>query len=811
MPDGGAWKRLYGAGPEDKNKNLLMGMFVLSSAFRVKAGQLDVPGGDAGAAFWSSLVGKDCRQEPLDFIVNLATRGEGKLNYLFTFAYFLPPPAHKIALCHFDADRMAEVCNLIALTDEEKLTDSRFPRLRSFNFFSLLYALREKGGAFDFPYGISAWFEAVKHENADRLKRYLKRLQIPGEGPDLYHLYSLLLKAETAKKRGMGELQKFISIYTRFHDRPELLTPEIVSRLYRDYEDYNILIDFIEKIPIRKPATLVGLLEWVRRIEELDRDDREIFTALFQSLLEIVSGIARRPAPGGDIDFDRLVQELIRLPLDRAPFYDALFRFLDEKLKIRLEEAIVDESFADFVSLAFSNQTLHLRDALYEFTVQDLYKKNLAEIGESQEICSLSMLLTIDRLLGEIMASTPDENLDIAVRLRAAFNALPNPGISDNAPKPIRDRFKMFDRTALSLDLHDLFRRFKEGVSPEVLGEIVSQIKHRHLLPHLKDYLLTFAYAINAPSMNLKSFLNPNLIRLHDWKFSKEATPWNDSGAHKPSDSFMGFHFRGGLSRLNIAFAGNISDHLFGRNYIYNAQLAQAVIVNVLDFYPVPAVNHSQRFTALLLKLGLEVLSKAGEEEDARSALLEEAPTLTAGYHYRRLMAFLAGEAGESNLFFNEILEIGERFFRKGGQYLEGFSDFQALSLYSRGPLAEAVQDEIHCFGNIYYHTFGSLTARKMPLFPQELALLFDSGWVSGERINEFKVKVAFHAYQKKVSPLLSGQLLYRFLFKTARQFYSQNHERDYFSTYFIFNIFNNSFISRTVKRLNQQGYLRIK
>ncbi|MDQ1352282.1 MAG: hypothetical protein QG657_2588, partial [Acidobacteriota bacterium] len=61
-----------------------------------------------------------------------------------------------------------------------------------------------------------------------------------------------------------NEMQKFISLYNKFYYRPQLLTEEVLSLMYNNYDQYNVLVDYIEKIPIRKPETVIKLFTWVK-------------------------------------------------------------------------------------------------------------------------------------------------------------------------------------------------------------------------------------------------------------------------------------------------------------------------------------------------------------------------------------------------------------------------------------------------------------------------------------------------------------------------------------------------------------------
>jgi hypothetical protein len=803
QPAGGAWKKIY------EDKKLLMGMFVLSSALRVKENRLDLPGGAEADVFWSGLVGKDYREAPFDFLVQLATAEHGKWNYLYVFSYFLPADMQKILFG--EPRKMQALCRLIQLAEEEKLTGSSFPGLRPFSFYTLMYALQATGDKVNFPGGLLAWMEPVRLKYYAQFKNESAEMKAASDASTVYDLLWLLLKVSSLNKNGMGEMQKFISIYSKFYPRPELLNKETIAGLYNMYENYNVLVDFAEKIPFKKPETISkSFSDLVLRLDELDKDDLSLFSSLIQSVFELFSQQAKYIPADLSPDYDRMVAALLDISMDRSVFYDRFFQYLERELKIPLKSSTADDAFMDFILRGIPNRTLHIQDASYRFIIKNVFKQTLQEILASQEIGSLGMLLEINRMLERIRQGNAEEMASIRQRLFDLFNVLPNPGISDNAPRSVRDRFKPYSRTALNRDLQHLVNKSRNQSPPEALKKLVSEIKTKYLIYHLRDYLLAHAYALNAKNLDLKSFLNPNLVRLHDFEGEKGQTPWNFTAAQRRGDTLLGFHLKGGLSRLNIDFAANLNDHLFGRNYIYNAHHIQAVIVNLLDFYPIPGVNHSQTYTALLVKFALELIEQAKTNEDIRHDLCRELPTITAGFHYRKAMQYMDRLADNHNLFFSELLQIGRRFFWRG-EYLNGFSEQNKLTAYSRDPLAEVIGHENHRFGSIYSHTFGTLTPRQMPIFPQEVANLFDSGWIGGEMIDEFKVKVAYHAYRKKISSYLSGQVLYQFLFKTCRQFYSQNHSRDYYSTYFVFDIFNSSYLNKTIKKLNQRGHLRIQ
>jgi hypothetical protein len=209
---------------------------------------------------------------------------------------------------------------------------------------------------------------------------------------------------------------------------------------------------------------------------------------------------------------------------------------------------------------------------------------------------------------------------------------------------------------------------------------------------------------------------------------------------------------------------------------------------------------------------GMELMRKAREKKNInlRNDLIKELSAVTSGYHYRSVIDYLTGKTREYHLFCSETRNAAEIFFKKG-KYLEESQYKEQLEAFNRPPLKKILQAESHRFGGIYYRTFGNLVPHRFRLFPQEAANFFASGWVSGEMIDEFKVRMGWYFYKKHMPPFLLGHVLYEYFNSTAPRFLSQNHPNDYFSTYFIFEIFNDSHFNCLLKNLQKEGHLKLK
>ncbi len=167
-PRFGAWKKIY------NDKKFLMGMFILSDGLRVtKNGQWALPGGKPAEAFWCQLAEKDHKKSPLsslEFLHSLATKDEGKLNYLYLFSTFLPPEAQKALFTGINAQKFQGIYHLISLTKKEKLKETQFPEIKDSNFYTLLYSLRMKDNAFQFPHGADHWLRVIKRSDEEDYK-----------------------------------------------------------------------------------------------------------------------------------------------------------------------------------------------------------------------------------------------------------------------------------------------------------------------------------------------------------------------------------------------------------------------------------------------------------------------------------------------------------------------------------------------------------------------------------------------------------------------------------------------------------------
>jgi len=791
-----AWQKIYG------NKKMLLGLFVLSSALRVRQGELLVPGGREAELFWSTGAAIDLRKSPFAFLESLATRDDGKLNYLYVFSFFLPPETRRLMLGGFDPAAMRDIYPRIELAGNEKLTTDRFPRLGEQTYFTLGYAMNVNGGVMHLPGGNPAWDEALTDAPPP-----VASADVSGSATALEFVRSLL-KGGSGNADRPGKLQRFITLVSKFQNRDALLTADSLRLLAENLDKCSVLVDYIEKIPLQKTETVRQMFAWLKRLEKLDRDDRALTAAVFQSLFEILAHSARHSPRLRD--FDQLVSDILQFPLQRAALLDAVLDFLNVQLNLQKRAVAPDQALFDWLSDGLTDLRIVQGDEPYQYALTEQFQSTLREILESQEVCPLSVLFQIQGVLQKAVRDRQFAGTFFGEELTDAFHALPFPDMSKSAPTSILRRVVPYSRGDLESELSDFIRKAATRTDGDILGPLANRLKGNYLIYHLKDYLVAFAYALNAKSAKLRIFLNPNMIRLHDFEEFGSVTPWNYGGVPLGKENFPGFYLKGGLSRLNLSLAAIWKDHLFGKKIIYDNEQAQAVLYNVLDFYPQPPLHYSHSHVALLIDLAVELLQQAKSSPELKSFLMQEAGEVTAGYHYRKIMDYLMNRENDFYLFFSELFALGNRLAAQE-RFLDGFSARDEWEPLTKEPLRSQIAAELAHFGGIYPHTFGNLHPWKTALFPQEVANLFGTGWTAGEINAELKIKAAYHAFKCGVPAALLGQVMLSFLDDVCRKFYSQNYVKDYFSTYFIFDVFNNSHIKNFLKKSQQEGALKLQ
>lgn len=795
------WRSIY------EDSKFLIGMFNLSTALRVRDNKLDLPGGEGMEVekFWSVLADSNYSREPFKFLKSIVTSKNGKLNYLFSLSFFQPKEKIKPLFFNFDTNKMKKILDLIKLSKNEKLADNRFPRLRKQCYFNLIYALEEKNGEIFFPGDIKNWI------NIFAKKKLAKRIKNINDHGELFYLFVKSLLEDNSKNKNYTPVKKAIALYSKFFNRPELLDDNTLKLLYSEYNNYNILIDFIDKIDIKNQGTVINLFNWVKKLQNKSPSEKSYFSAVYQSYLEFFSFITKNHPNG--YNFDHMINELIKIPLDKSTFIWNMFSWMNKELKIPLKESYINNKFSEFLLQGLQNRIINIENEEYEFRLNNITKEAIDKIIDSQEAIRLSTIFKFEKLFRKIISSKKSKMISIYSRIVKLFQSIPNPEISDEAPRFIKKRVMTYSGKELNRDLRKLRNIIKKDGNLKELTKLLDKFRRTYISPHLKNYLVTLAYAINAKSDRLRMFINPNLVKLHDFGVIDNNTPWNFSGRPESSltvKTIPGFRLKGGLSRLNLLFATVWKDQMLAGNIIFDSNLIQSVIYDIFEFFPVAHIKYFPEYISLLIDYGLESLNLSKTDESINIILSRRIGKELSGYAYRKTSKFLKKRSGKSLLFYNQYYKIGKSLL-DCNKCLENFSQKERLKKFMQFPLKAEIISEKNHFGNIYFNLTGSLRARWNDYFPTDEGMIFKSGYYSGETFNEFKMRLSYLATKKKYPPALYGHFLFNYLITAFPRFYQQNYDKDMFTTYFIFDIMNNSSFNKVIKKYKRKGYVRLK
>jgi len=266
----------------------------------------------------------------------------------------------------------------------------------------------------------------------------------------------------------------------------------------------------------------------------------------------------------------------------------------------------------------------------------------------------------------------------------------------------------------------------------------------------------------------------------------------------------------GGLSRLNLVFSSVWRDQMLAGNIIFDNELIESVFTNLFNLYPYAKLKYFPEYVSLLINYGVELMDNAEDDPELRARLQSETGRILSGNTYKNIIDHLDGKAKKPLLFYDQYYKLG-RAFLNHPEFLDKFHGKDELKKYLVLPLKAEINSEKKWFGNIHYTTLGSLKPRWKESIPPETGNLFLSGAYNGEAFREFKMKLAYLSDKKKYSPLFQGHFLYNYLITTFPRFYQQNYNKDYYTTYFIFNILNNANLSKIIKSYQKKGYVRLR
>jgi len=769
------WQQIY------SDRRFLTGFFLLSHALRVEEGRLLLPGGEHARSFWKELSGQDPYEQPFLFLQSIAQKDEGKLNQLYLFSMFLDEPRRSFFLNGYQSPKIDRMLKSMRFGFLEKIQADLIPQFSIYHPFLLAFLLEGSEGKPGFPLTIRSWLQALdpnRKENGGASS-------FSSAEPDFSDLMIRWQKKTGSTNAPENEI--LLALVAKFRDHPEKLDPALLTRLYSVYPERNVLIDYLEKIPYHRPESAAKLLDWVDKIMKCPEPDRSLFTSVSQCLLEIISYRSRHPQ--STIDYDRTLDQLSTAPLQKSFFYDSIFAILEQQLHIS-RVGNVQKDFFDFLLSGIRNQPIQLENETYLFCQNDWRRQTIDAILLSQETTTLSDLADINQLLGRLDPAkhSDRETLeDLFSRLRE----LPYSEIDRGAPRYLFNRIRSYPDEKIR---NWITRADQIQIPGESLMGLIREIKGDVLIYHLRDFLLTSIYGLYAKNPQLRVFLNPNLVRMHDFDTDSLHTPWKYSGLplarHKKSYQSV-FFLKGGLSRLPLGLA-MAWYHQIMRNKtssIFDIEHVQIFAANILFHIDQCWDKEAIRRTAGLIKRTSEWLEQSLTNPVEKNRLLSLIRRTICGYHYREVCRYLEAGEGLNPLYFQELATLGERLFDHDARDRDHFKDFLA---------------------NPMWKGFFRVTPTTIGHFPPDLAALFQSGSMSAQLINEFLYRVAYLLDKNSLAPELLGIVLDHYLATNFRGIYAQKHHRDFHSSYFMFSIFQNGHIQKTINKMKKDGILRL-
>lgn len=768
-----AWKQIY------QDDDFLTGFFLLCHAFRVKDNALVMRGGEKEKKFWEAMAGITPGASRLEFLRRLATTGSGKLNYFYIFSYFLPEPTRRAVLCDFDPQRFGKIYHALSLERNEKINRLNVPQLKDFNVFQLFYALRTKqNGKISFPGGLDTWLEAVGAGNQEKT-------------------FASLIAHLLGEKNKKKSLERFTALYCKFHDREELLTRDVLKTLYNDYGKYNVLIDFVEKIPLKKPGSILKLINWVKAFESarMPKKQKQALRGLVQSLLELAA--LRAGYSEQKYDYDTLIEKIASIPPSGALAVDRCFDFLQRHLGLDFDSSNVDRAFRRFLfpSVSGPKGRMKIHGQTYRLEAAEMLRREFSAIMESQQVCDFSVLVSIRKDLAALERGEP-LGTKRRTRLLNNFASLPTRKIKNYYHPNLVDLVRPYRDGWLSEKLEHLLNdasiskvRKKETAAQKEkrlnrVKALIREIKAGCLLHEFKHYMVTAVYAAALKHAGPRVLLNPDLTRLHDFSVHGSLTPWNHTGYADKTAGTDAYHIRGGLSRLPVTLSAPLAEYLFHRDDTqYFRQQGRAILYNNLDLFPYPGVDAGQEPAAKLIDSGKEFLTKAKQNPKLKEKLISKLSIITSGYRYRRLINALENNH-PVELYYHELAKLGEA----------------------------AVQDKsrLNRLGGVYANTFGTLKPHYFHMFPRQLSQFFAGRWIGMEMNTELKLKAAYFSYKDQKPPQILGALLYRFLFQESMRL-RQWYQNDFYHVDDLYKIYDNRYLEKLYDNLRKTGILKIK
>jgi len=383
----------------------------------VRGGRLAVPGGDAAAAAWESIVGEKLDRSDR-FLQQLFEADRGRLAYLFDVLSHLDPAMLTLALGAKSnpADALKRLASLVRRAFPEwEVASAPFVRAPSdlSAFFARLRSTADIEGD-EAALGTTAFWQKVFGESA-------------GSGDaraDVAWLADTIAGHPARERERRLELFSFVE---RVFGASSAADDTVAAA--QGFGSYGVLMLTLERMGIRAPAVYVAAAQQAEKLTALDTARGTIALAQFQgsvALLARLAGARTIATPAAEA----LVRALFALHLDENGYYNgAIAAWLSERVVAALPPPSAGQTIDDVILGGAAGPRMTASAARVEWEGQR-YRVDpggaelarLRRVRDRQEGVTFAAALGVTAVVRRLTAPalTPDVIVDAAASLDAA-------------------------------------------------------------------------------------------------------------------------------------------------------------------------------------------------------------------------------------------------------------------------------------------------------------------------------------------------------------------------------------------------------
>jgi len=401
---------------------------------RVRNGRLAVPGGDAAAAAWESVVGEKL-ERPERFLQQLFELDKGRLAYLYDL------------LSHLDRTTLALAIGTTASANADTLKRLAALARRGFPEWDVTTApfVRPPSDLSAFFGRLRATADAESGATALHTAPFWQRVfdEGPGAGDgraDVAWLADAIVGHPARERERRLELFSFVE---RVFGQTSAADETIAAA--RGFGSFGVLMLTLERMGIRTPSTYVAAAQQAERLTALDSTRGSIAIAQFQGSLALVA----RLVAARTIDVaaaEPLARDLFALRLDDAGYYNgAIATWITDRLVPVLPRSALNATIDDVIlagaagpSITASAVRLEWEGQRYRVDPGGAELARLRRVRDRQEGVTFATALGVTALVKRLSTGVPTQDvvrdavttLDAAaIKLAAAERTADEPAI----------------------------------------------------------------------------------------------------------------------------------------------------------------------------------------------------------------------------------------------------------------------------------------------------------------------------------------------------------------------------------------------